>query len=214
MTARGDAPAAAALCGSIVRPIEPRLGDDPVERQIVRFARQLAHAARVVCDAHRHGRRRARPCGERAVVIAAAVAEPEAAVIEADARNQQQLRHEPRARRGLGNPVAALAHRRIGRPRMEFERRAGLADHGQRGLPARVAGEPRRDRIARVEFARQRPVEADRARRALRENREHAPRERVVRARRALRVEAAPSKRFAQRALRIRRRGACYAFAH
>lgn len=189
-------------------------GDDPVERQIVRFARQLAHAARVVRDADRRRRRRARPRGERAVVIAAAVAEPEAAVIEADARNQQQVRHEPRARRGLGDPVAALAHRRIGRPRVEFERRARRSDHGQRGLPARVAREPGRDRVARVELARQRPVEADRARRALRENREHALCERLVRERRAMRVEAALRKRFAQRLLRVRRLGACYAFAH
>jgi hypothetical protein len=76
-----DAGAASRVASSGVR-VERAVGDDPAHRQIVRLGRQRVDAARVVRDADRHRQRVARPCRERAVVIAAAVAEPVALQIE------------------------------------------------------------------------------------------------------------------------------------
>ena len=74
-----DAAAPAASSGGRV---QRAVGHDPVQREIVRFGRQRIDAARFVRDADGYGQRAARPGGKRAVVVAAAVAEPVALQIE------------------------------------------------------------------------------------------------------------------------------------
>src|SRR5512136_2285592 len=71
------------------RPEKPALGDQEVERRVVRLLRHLGHDLRLEGQPDSEGR--AREGGEGGVVVAAAAAEPDAARVEGHAGNEDAV---------------------------------------------------------------------------------------------------------------------------
>ncbi|GAB7524305.1 hypothetical protein PBS_32920 [Paraburkholderia sp. 2C] len=156
----------------------------------MRLARQPIRLARFICDADRDRRHTGRaPSRERAVVIAAAVTEPVAILIEADTRHEDEIGHHVARRGRHRNAMLADCHRHVGRPGVKRERRMAFEDDWNTCFTRGFEREPCRDRGARVEFAFERPVKTDAPRRMLAQHIEHAPVQRGADARVAARMQ-------------------------
>ncbi len=114
-------------------------------------------ARKLVADADRN--RPGRESGERAVEVAAAVAEPVSGPVPAVDRNEQRLGCEPHRADRIRDSERPLRHRHPRMPLAKLERRARRQHHRQRrARPARE--EPHRER-ARIVLAADRPAEGE-----------------------------------------------------
>jgi len=138
------------------RRIPPGIGNNSIERNIMRFTQQRICTARFIRDAHRHGHLApvsAEPA-QRAVVVPATVSKPISIGIEPDTRHEQQIRHDDFAGGRLVNSMRADLHRHLRRPDMKFERFGTPRDDGQSSAPRGIARKPHTYRIADIELTR------------------------------------------------------------
>ena len=148
------------------------------------------------------------------VVVAAAVTQPVAVAIETHARHEQEIGRDRLLRLRLGNAVMAFAHRRVRRPGVEGKRRVALGNDGEGGAAGCIGGEPGGDPGACIELAAQGPIEPDRARRELRDERIETNRQRLADCHVGSRLNS-PRKQLCTPVLFGFRMGvACYAWAH
>src|SRR5690606_6410842 len=134
------------------------VGDDRLHRHVVRL--RINRIETAVGETHADRERTRLERGERAVVIAAAVAQAMAGFVEADQRYQQRVGRGRRSLRRDGNaPYLLPSHARSGIPAPEFERPAFLHDDREGGL-CTLFEQPSHDR-PQIRLAPQRPVKAD-----------------------------------------------------
>ncbi len=137
----------------------PRLGDDRVERQIVRPGMEAREVA--LLEAHAERERAGAERRQRAVEVAAAIAQAMVGVVEAEHGDQEELGRGDVARGGLGNAVRTLGHRLARAPAAVLQRLALREDGGKR--EAAALGEELVRERERVELGVDRGVHADAA---------------------------------------------------
>src|SRR5207302_2052479 len=142
-----------------VAAIDAALGDDIIDGDVPRLRMDALEARELVGDADRH--RLLREAGERAVEVAAAVAEPVALRIPSVHRQQDCVGKHLRRRNGKRNVQRPPGESDPGMPFAEHQWRAGRDDGGQscqRALFAQRSGE-----VARVILVLHWPAESDAA---------------------------------------------------
>ena len=112
------------------------VGEDGVQRRVVRLGRQVGHEGAGEGQAHGIGARAQR--GQGAVIKAAAVAQAHAAGRIAHARHQQQIGRNGWRALGLGYAPGVHLHRAAGAPVVKGQGFAGLVHHGQADAAALV----------------------------------------------------------------------------
>src|SRR5690606_13933369 len=122
---------------------------------------------------------------QRAIEIAATVAQTKAGRVEGVERHQHQLGHHVLARRRVGNAVTVGVQPHAGRPATERERRCTVRHHRERGETRGILREPARDELAHVGLGTKRPAESQPTRREtfeqIRKMHLEAPLERAAR---------------------------------
>src|SRR5580704_12890880 len=112
---------------------QPGFGDDEIHGDIVRLRMDGVEQRRLEADADGDGLRLERR--QRAVEIAAAIAEPVIRRVEADQRHDDDVGPHHIARLGRGYVVEAALHLRVPVPGAVLERAVALDDGGEREGP-------------------------------------------------------------------------------